>query len=354
MNHTIWFFSVTSATQRFSLLGLAFATNALIGCLLVAGTATAGFTTLGDSQKLSESGPAFRFHLLSSSSSIEAPGSPLVVLLGGGPGFSSWNLEPIQKRLHQAGHSVVVMDMIGIGENAEVLNQLSGAAPGHILPIWIRQIRALHQASGERPLILVGHSWGALMAMLYTRAYPEEVKQWVLLNPVDPERKAMQGLVEMIDQRRSRLTGQTDRTKAWDDWPDDREESRSEGSESRLAERQLIEVLPTYFADMAQGRRYAAQFDAGDFRPGLNVQAWQEYAADPIGYDWIRNWHNQGKRRVDFIECDQDYFMPTNLRVMRANMTLDSVTVLKACAHFPWVEQPQAFYPALLSVLKQP
>ncbi|WP_019894770.1 alpha/beta hydrolase [Hydrogenovibrio halophilus] len=302
---------------------------------------------------LSESGPAFRFHLLSSSSSIESAGSPLVLLLGGGPGFSSWNLEPIQKRLHQAGHSVVSMDMIGIGENVEVLNQLSGATPP-ILPIWIRQIRALHQASGERPLILVGHSWGALMAMLYTREYPEQVTQWVLLNPVDPERKAMQGLVEMIDQRRSRLTGQTDRTSEWDDWPDDREESRSEGSESRLAERQLMDVLPTYFADMAQGRRYAAQFDAGDFRPGLNVQAWQEYAADPIGYDWVRNWQNQGNRRVDFIECDQDYFMPTNLTVMQASMTLDSVTVLKACAHFPWVEQPQTFYPALLSVLKQP
>jgi pimeloyl-ACP methyl ester carboxylesterase len=351
MTHPIQFFS---GIHRFSHLALALVIKAVIGCFFVAGAAMAGYTTLSDSQKISESGPAFRFHLLSSSASIEAPRSPLVLLLGGGPGFSSWNLEPIQKRLHQAGHSVVVMDMIGIGENAEALKRMTGATDPPILPIWIRQVRALHQAFGERPLILVGHSWGALMAMLYTRAYPQQVKQWVLLNPVDPERQAMQGLVESIDRRRSDLMTQTHMAQGWDSWPDDKPESRSERNENGLAERQLRTVLPTYFADMAQGRRYAGQFEASDFRPGLNVQAWQEYNADPIEYDWVRNWQNQNNRRVDFIECDQDYFMPTNLKVMQSNMRLDSVTVLKGCAHFPWVEQPKAFYRALLSVLKQP
>ncbi|KUJ71083.1 alpha/beta fold hydrolase [Thiomicrospira sp. WB1] len=280
------------------------------------------------------------YHLLPATANAPSNETVTVLLLGGGPGFSSWNLQPIQKRLAQAGWRVAVMDMAGVGENVQLLPSVADKP----LKKWVAQIRAWHEAQGGGPLVLVGHSWGALMAMLYTRAYPEAVRQWVLLNPVDPERKAMQGLAEAIDQRQ-RAHGLNTVT---DDWADTTTETLSEEA---LARRQLQQALPTYFEDVAEGRRYAAQFSARDFRPTLNIAAWQAYSAKPISYDWIRRWQAAESRRVDFIECKQDYFMPTNLQRMTDQMQLDSVTVLEGCAHFPWVENAAAFYPALLDAL---
>ncbi|MBN2866575.1 MAG: alpha/beta hydrolase [Thiotrichales bacterium] len=261
-----------------------------------------------------------------------------VFILGGGPGFSSWNLEPIQQKIADMGHTVYLMDMLGIGEN-----QAKKTDP--VLDAWITQISQLKQSeSADKPVILVSHSWGALMAMLYTRANPDDVERIILLNPVDPQKKAMENLTAEIHERN---TQETDAK--WDDesaW-----EHTTEFNEADLQTvtlRQIQQVLPTYFLDYEQGQNYAAQFTIQDFNIDLNIQAWKEYDAKPVLFSEINAW----KKPLHFIECKQDYLMPYNLNAMQPNIQLASVDVIDQCGHFPWIEQPKIFYSTLEQYLK--
>ena len=262
-----------------------------------------------------------------------------VFILGGGPGFSSWNLEPIQQKIAQLGYPVYLMDMIGIGEN-------KSTRPGKTLDAWINQIHQLKaEVSPNQPVTLVAHSWGALMAMLFTREYPDDIAKIILLNPVDPQKKAMENLTDEIHSRNTQEVNiKWDDESAWE-----QNTSIDMDNIQNITLRQIQQVLPTYFLDYEQGQKYASQFTVNDFDIDLNIQAWKEYDANPVLFSQIESW----QKPIDFLECKQDYLMPYNLNAMQPNMTLRSVDVIDQCGHFPWIEQPKAFYDYLSGYLKK-
>ena len=107
----------------------------------------------------------------------QGDGDP-VYLIGGGPGFTTWNLQPVQQYL--ANHKRVCRwDMRGIGENAD----LKFPADHSALSQWLHD---MHEVLPAEPVTLWGHSWGALQVLLFARDYPQQVSHIVLSNPVDP------------------------------------------------------------------------------------------------------------------------------------------------------------------------
>ncbi len=306
----------------------------LVGCL-VALPSLASFTTPAERFMLDER--ELRYHVMGERD------APVAILLGGGPGFSSWNLEPVQRRLAELGYRTAIMDMLGVGENAAGGEKLTGQA---LLDAWVAQVEALRGAvAGERRVLLLGHSWGALMAMLYTRDHPAAVRRLVLLNPVDPERRGMRNVVEQIDRRRARESDQAwDGESAW--------EQRMDGVDdpAATARHRIGRSLPSYFLDYEQGQRYARQFDASDFSPRLNIEGWRAYRDDPVAYETIRGWEVP----VDVVGCRRDLLMPENLEALRENLSLGRVEILDGCVHFPWVEVPRAFGEALERVVPGP
>ncbi|RRQ24081.1 alpha/beta fold hydrolase [Guyparkeria sp. SCN-R1] len=324
----------------FRLMRVARVANALVipialVCLLTLSSAHADYSTPAQTVWLDDQ--KVRYHLMGDA------GAPVAIVLGGGPGFSSWNLEPVQRRLAELGYRTAIMDMIGVGENANGGELPTGQA---LLDVWVEQIEALRRAvTDERPVVLLGHSWGALTALLYTRTHPDAVHRLVLLNPVDPERRAMRDVAEQIDRRRSRELGES--------WDDERawEQPMGGGDDSAATARHQIErSLPSYFRDYAQGQRYAEQFDDSDFSPRLNIEGWRAYRADPVDYATIREWDIP----IDVIGCRDDLLMPESLDSLQANLSLARVEVLTGCVHFPWEEVPGAFTEALTRIVSRP
>ncbi|MGC9385474.1 MAG: alpha/beta fold hydrolase [Hydrogenovibrio sp.] len=276
--------------------------------------------------------PTIHYH------AIGKPQAPLVIVLGGGPAFSSWNLEPIQQQIAQHGYLATLTDMQGLGENPQT--------PPHILTGWVTQINRLKtHLSPHQPAILVGHSWGALMAMLYTREHPNAVAKLILLNPVDPEKKSMQQLTDEIHHRNHQEQDQQafDTSEAmWDNRIPENIDLEA------ITLRQIHQVLPTYFYDYALGLEYAQQFTAQDFDIDLNVNAWKEYDANPIQYAQIPK-----TLPKYFMDCTHDYLMPYNLNAMQAHWAFKQTAVFERCGHFPWIEAPKAFNEALQGFLEE-
>jgi pimeloyl-ACP methyl ester carboxylesterase len=178
------------------------------------------------------------------------------------------------------------------------------------------------------------------MALLYARAYPEKVKQLVLLNPVDPEKRGLEDILDRINERQAQF-----RPKAWDAEFDGNTttEKGFEATDESVRLYQIRHVLPTYFVDMEQGERYAAQFSAADFSPEINSRIWQEYDQKPFKLEDARKLN----KTVIFADCDQDLLMPENQKGLKAYFPNMKSVVFKQCAHFPWVEQPKNFLPWL-------
>src|SRR5262249_13005713 len=72
----------------------------------------------------------------------------------------------------------------------------------------VRDLHALLRAAGERgPYVLVGHSFGGLVARLYARTYPDEGAGVVLADPASEAFQAALMRMKMYDTWKATRTG---------------------------------------------------------------------------------------------------------------------------------------------------
>lgn len=109
---------------------------------------------------------------------FEAEGDhiPLIVLHGG-PGSSSYSLEASLSPL-SINRTVVFYDQLGCGKSDRPKNK----------KLWnkerfVSELEDLRKHLGFETISLLGHSWGSMLAVLYTLKYPKRVKKMVLSGP---------------------------------------------------------------------------------------------------------------------------------------------------------------------------
>lgn len=110
---------------------------------------------------------------------------PTIVTLHGGPGASMDYLRPQFDRLAN-GRTLLFYDQRGGGQSA-----VDREAPLD----WhahVDDLDAVVRAHGAPPATLLGFSWGALLALLFTLEHPELVKRLALIGPAPtwPEARA--------------------------------------------------------------------------------------------------------------------------------------------------------------------
>jgi len=253
----------------------------------------------------------------------QGEGQP-VYLIGGGPAFTTWNLEPIQQQLRDH-FQVCRWDMRGVGDNAKL--DINKDAP--VLKQWIQDMAMVLP---RQPVVLWGHSWGALQTLLFAKHYPERVKALVLNNPVDPQLTSL----ENIEFNRyvhpyveSQLSIEDIETPA-----EQRHRFRSK--------------IASYFMDAEKGWAYSAGFDADDTNNELNVLIWEEYRQMSLDTDDLEMLSS----KIDkLIYCQQDVLMPESLEVYSRTISPEKHYIINDCAHFPWVESPEEFYDVLLQTM---
>jgi pimeloyl-ACP methyl ester carboxylesterase len=115
------------------------------------------------------------------------------ILLEGGEGMSSDALYPIRAMLDSTAH-VCSYDRANLGQ--------SGEAP---LPRTADQVaddlnHLLDAAEVPGPFVLVGHSAGGFFVQHYARAYPDDVRGVVALNPVPPYDQARELMFPLMTE----------------------------------------------------------------------------------------------------------------------------------------------------------
>lgn len=103
-------------------------------------------------------------------------GAPVVIVLHGGPGSGYEYLLPLQVLADR--YRVVFYDQRGAGLSQRVPESALGVAD------YVAELDGVveHYSAG-RPVLLIGHSWGAMLATAYLGKHPQKVKAAVLAEP---------------------------------------------------------------------------------------------------------------------------------------------------------------------------
>ena len=105
----------------------------------------------------------------------ETPGTdsetPFLLLHGAGSSLVQWreNLSALAKQ-----RPVYAMDLLGFGRSEKVANELN-------TDLWVAQTEAFCRTFLRQPVILMGHSLGALVALQMTTSHPAQVSRLVML-----------------------------------------------------------------------------------------------------------------------------------------------------------------------------
>lgn len=105
----------------------------------------------------------------------EGTGTPLV-LLHGGPGYSSFYLKPLEEL--GINRQVIRYDQLGAGKS-DVVTDTSLFTVSH----FVAQLESLRNHLNVEKWAVLGHSWGTILAFEYYRKYPERVSSLILGSP---------------------------------------------------------------------------------------------------------------------------------------------------------------------------
>jgi proline-specific peptidase len=101
-----------------------------------------------------------------------AIGTP-VILLHGGPGFSSHYMKPFEELSDE--RPVVRYDQLGAGKSDHVTDTTL-----FTIPHFVKELDSLRSHLGYDKVHLVGHSWGTILAVEYYKVHPEHVASLTL------------------------------------------------------------------------------------------------------------------------------------------------------------------------------
>ena len=245
---------------------------------------------------------------------------PVLVFLSGGPGLRSTYLDPIAQTL-AADHATIVFDQRGTGASRDAYGD------GSLVTVagFVADLDALRSALGLGRLALVGHSWGAMLAMAYAAAHPERVASLALLDPGGP---SMQFYPDFARRLREHLT-----------------------DDERLAVGAALEagklpppaaITPGYFHDHAKGVAFARTPDAttvyANVATAIGRDAPAHYAVSAA---------LQGTTIPAFTLYGSDDVSLAAKPALDALFPHATTSLVPNAGHFPWLENPVPFYAGL-------
>lgn len=105
----------------------------------------------------------------------EEVGAPILLLHGFGVSGRHWrhNLRDLS-----AHHRVYTLDLLGFGASEKVPTQYD-------LQLWVEQVYDFWRSFMAEPMVVVGNSLGALVALMFVHQYPQAVKGIVVISLPD-------------------------------------------------------------------------------------------------------------------------------------------------------------------------
>jgi proline iminopeptidase len=263
-----------------------------------------------------------------------AGGGTPVVLLSGGPGFDVDYLLPVADFL-PAGYQRIFFEQRGTGRS-RVAHM---TAENMTLRLVIEDLEALRLHLKQERLFLLGHSWGAMLAMAYAAAHPDRIDRMVLIGSGGP---TLDFAERFGDNIAARLRPEDLEARRYWESPD-----RRGTDPEKAALGAMKAIVPGYFFDRAKALAFAADLKDGTFHPAVNSLLMGDLNK---AYD-LRAGLQKVDRPVLIIQGYQDPVSDKTADDIHALLSGSTLRFINKSGHFPWIEQPDEFRRAITSFL---
>ena len=260
----------------------------------------------------------------------------LIVLLHGGPGSNMnavWlDLEPLAKK-----HTVLMYDQRGGGRSEIIKDPNKLKYTDHI-----RDLEAFRKQFGLERMVLVGESWGAGLAALYALEHPNQVSRLLLLGPFPPSRALVARRLEKTDER-------IDFSKRLADF----RRALPTASDPIALCREFFGVYRAalFFDQTAASRRRGSSCDA----PPEGVRNYMMVNDATFGslgeYDLLPKLRQLWIPAL-IVEGEQSIPTLDSVHAWAEAMPNARLLLIPNSGHFPQVEQPRLFFPAVEGFLR--
>jgi proline-specific peptidase len=268
--------------------------------------------------------------------SVQGEGQP-ILLLSGGPGISSGQLSSLSERLSK-NYKCILFDQRGTAKSHT--NPMDSTTIN--LDQSMKDINLLLERLNFKKTTIIGHSWGAMLAISYAIKYPDHVARLVLIGPGPLELSDYNiledNLISRVNKEEKIFVKQADDSIA-----------------NHTASKELLKAYRTI------------SFRCFLFDP-LTVDSLSEIITRNVSRnDSMNKLMIRDLRRINYnvkpgipklnmpilTICgrqDPVGIFPT-FTIEELNKKAKIVWIDKS-GHFPWVERPDSFYPELLDFIK--
>lgn len=126
-----------------------------------------------------------------------------VVILHGGPGLDSSYLLPQMKKLGEK-YQVVFYDQRGSGKSFPTQIDVKYFK----LNQFVSDLEHVRQTLGYKKMVLVGHSWGSMLAIAYAIKYPQHTTALILMNSVPLTSAGFTAFTKEVEKRIKPISNQ--------------------------------------------------------------------------------------------------------------------------------------------------
>lgn len=266
-----------------------------------------------------------------------AASGPPAVLLSGGPGFAVDYMVPVGDAL-PAGFRRIYLEQRGTGKSRPA----KLAPESMTLQTVVEDLENLRIHLKQERLLLVGHSWGGMLAMAYAAAHPDRVDRLILIGSGGPTLEFTQWFGDNIDARL-----RPEDIEARNYW----QAAAKKGVDpDKAAVENVKAVTPGYFFDRKKGLAFAAELKEGTLHSDVGALLFADLGKH---YD-LRSGLKKLDRPVLIIQGHQDPMGDKTAEDIRALIARSTLIYINKSGHFPWIEQPDDFRAAIAAFLAKP
>jgi len=259
-----------------------------------------------------------------------------IIMVNGGPGLDSGYLLPQMLELAK-DHKITFYDQRGSGKS----QGFNIDAQTITMPNYVADLEALRKQLGYDKFILIGHSWGGLLAFNYAFAHTEHVKAILVLDSAPASAAGFNTFLKEYETRVPKVAKQMLEIK---------NSTAFKNSDPQAMADFLRVVFTVYFLKPELAQQISLHFNPDSARNIFKIHELisQNYFAN---YD-IRPQLKTLQIPVLVLHGVNDIVPVATAKEVHSLVPNSKLVLFKNCDHLPYIEKPKEFFAALNNYLK--
>lgn len=258
-----------------------------------------------------------------------------VLIINGGPGLDSEGFATVAKAIAAAGFQTILFDQRGTGRSPLPAIDKDTIS----MDLMVADMEKIRKKLQLKQWTILGHSFGGMLAAHYASKHPAQVEKLVFSSSGGLDLDFVADIQPRINQKLS-LKQQAE-MKAY-------QLKQAAGDNSAATNEKRVNILAqAYVLDQSKAHLIAARLKVVNMK--LNQLVFADMAR--IKFDHKQSF-GKFQQPVLVLQGDQDIISIDTAKKTQNSFPNAQLEILKGCAHYGWLDQPEQYYRALFTFLK--